>query len=162
MPAPHFRALLPVARRLIIGRDKRKLGGLFFIALFFEKSHRGIKLRKMPVLPARRGQAKAIKQFLRQRLYGFPVSVAGELPYQFVVYIAIEIHIVPMLLVPMPGGTNAVVVLAKFGGIFRLAFHTNKFRAFKAERGKYLAGNPIHEVIGAKRFVLRHIGEAQQ
>ena len=149
-------------RRLIVGRDKRTLGGLFLTALFFEKSHRGIKLRKMPVLPARRGQTKAIKQFLRQRLYGFPVSVAGKLPYQIVVYIAIEIHIVPMLLVPMPGRTDAVVVLTQFGGIFRLAFHTNKFRALKAERGKYLAGNPVHEVVGAKRFVLRHIGEAQQ
>ena len=67
-----------------------------------------------------------------------------------------------MLLVPMPGGTNAVVVLAQFGGIFRLAFHTHQFRAFEAERGEYLAGNPIYKVIGAKRFVLRHIGEAQQ
>ena len=62
----------------------------------------------------------------------------------------------------MPGGTNAVVVLAQFGGIFRLAFHTNKFRALKAKRSEYLAGNPIHKVIGAKRLVLRHIGEAQQ
>ena len=116
----------------------------------------------MPVLPARRGQAQAIKQFLRQRLNGFAVSVAGELLYQIVVYIAIEIHIVPMLLVPMPGGTNAIVVLAQFGGIFRLAFHTNKFRALKAKRSEYLAGNPIYKVIGAKRLILRHISKAQQ
>ena len=88
--------------------------------------------------------------------------MAGELLYQIVVYIAIEIHIVPMLLVPMPGGTNAVVVLAQFGGIFRLAFHTHQFRALKAKRSEYLAGNPIHKVIGAKRLILRHISKAQQ
>ena len=88
--------------------------------------------------------------------------MTGELLYQIVVYIAIEIHIVPMLLVPMPGGTNAVVVLAQFGGIFRLAFHTHQFRAFEAERGEYLAGNPIYKVIGAKRLVLCHISKAQQ
>jgi hypothetical protein len=43
--------------------------------------------------------------------------------YQFVICITVQEHLVPILLVEVPGSFNGIVAVAQFQRVFRVAFH---------------------------------------
>ena len=73
------------------------------------------------------------------------VGVVYERAYEGLGHIAVEVYLVPMLLVPVPRPLDAVVAVAQLQCIVGLALQYYKIRPFKVEAGEYLAHETEHE-----------------
>lgn len=82
---------------------------------------------------------------LLEFLHHLAIAVAEQALYQFIFQKPREVHLVPILLVPMPSGLYLGMVLTEFEGIVGMAFHRYPVWAFLVETSEYLAQDPKHQ-----------------
>lgn len=92
-------------------------------------------------------------------LHHLGIAVANQGLDEIIFQRAIEIHLVPILLIPMPGAFYFGMHFPEFKGVIGITFHRNPLGAFQVEAGENLAHNPKHQGGFIKREILGNEGE---
>ena len=71
-------------------------------------------------------------------LHYLGIAVANQGLDEIIFQPTIKIHLVPVLLVPMPGTFYLGMLLPEFEGVIGITFHRNPLRALQVEAGEIL------------------------
>ena len=94
-----------------------------------------------------------------KRCLPFGIAVAKQGLDEIIFQPSIEIHLVPILFVPMPGAFYLGMHFPEFEGVIGITFHRNPLRALQVETGENLSHNPKRQSGFIKRKILSNEGE---
>ena len=89
------------------------------------------------------------------------VTMADEALNEFIGEGAVEVELVPMLLVHVPGTCNFEMSIAKREGVIGLTFQDKPLRILKVKHGEYLTSNAKYQSCIVKGEILGDVWERE-